>query len=51
MVSKTLLISQLSYYLTIIKPDDEHINQIQTMIGKFCVEGYNIGKDRLYTVQ
>jgi len=48
MISKTLLISQLSYYTAILMPSENFINEIQGVIDGFCIEGLNIGKDRLY---
>jgi len=48
MVSKTLLISQLSYYVTILQPETEFITRIQETINQFVTEKLNIGKDRFY---
>jgi len=48
MITKTLMISQLSYYVTIWKPEDNEIIALQNLIDNFCTEGLNVSNDRKY---
>ena len=47
-IAKTLLVSQLSYYCSIIRPPDTWVQTVQKIIDDFCINGLNIGKNRLY---
>ena len=47
-IAKTLMISQLSYHCSILRPPDDWTKNIQKTIDEFSTSGLNIGKDRYY---
>jgi exonuclease III len=47
-VCKTLLISQLSYYSSIVTPNDGLLSEIQSLIDNFALGSLRVSKDRLY---
>ena len=50
-ISKTLILSQISYLGSIITPSDPTLRTLRGNIEKFIVGGLNIAKDRIYRPQ
>jgi hypothetical protein len=47
-IVKTLVYPILNYYLSILTPDPEWLNEIDILIENFVTGGMNIGKEKLY---
>ncbi len=47
-IAKTLMIYQLLFHCSILRPPDDWTKNIQKTIDEFCTSGLNIGKDRYY---
>jgi len=48
-ISKTMLISQISYEATILRPSRIQVTELKDLIDGFVTNGIEIAKDRLYT--
>jgi hypothetical protein len=47
-ISKTLLLSQLSYIGSVCMPEKETLDNLQSLINNYVIGNLKVGKDRLY---